>query len=143
MTPLATILENFSFLDDWEDRYRYVIELGAELEPLTEAEHSPQYKVQGCASQVWLICEREDGGAGAPRLHFRGDSDAHIVRGLIAILMAMYSGKPAGEILALDAQSLFAQMGLKDHLTQQRSNGLASMIQRIRADATAALEAQA
>jgi cysteine desulfuration protein SufE len=139
MTPLATILENFSFLDDWEDRYRYVIELGGELEPLTEAEHAAQYKVQGCASQVWLICERGDGGQGAPRLRFRGDSDAHIVRGLIAILMAMYSGKPADEILALDAQSLFAQMGLKDHLTQQRSNGLASMIQRIRADAAAAL----
>jgi cysteine desulfuration protein SufE len=143
MTPLATILENFSFLDDWEDRYRYVIELGGELEPLTDAEHDPQYKVQGCASQVWLICERKDGGGGAPCLRFRGDSDAHIVRGLIAILMAMYSGKPADEILALDAQSLFAQMGLKDHLTQQRSNGLASMIQRIRADAAAALPPQA
>lgn len=141
MTPLDTILENFSFLDDWEDRYRYVIELGNELEPLTEAEHAPHYKVHGCASQVWLISERLP-GEGGPRLKFRGDSDAHIVRGLIAILMAIYSGKAASDIAGLDPQPLFAQIGLKDHLTQQRSNGLASMIQRIRADAAAALQQQ-
>ena len=140
MTPINTILENFSVLDDWEDRYRYVIELGNELEPLTEAEHSPHYKVHGCASQVWLVSERQPGSADGPRLHFRGDSDAHIVRGLIAILMATFSGKTANEILSLEAQPLFAQIGLKDHLTQQRSNGLASMIQRIRADAAAALQ---
>ena len=139
MTPIDTIFENFSFLDDWEDRYRYVIELGNELEPLTEAEHSPQFKVNGCASQVWLVSERLPGESG-PHLHFRGDSDAHIVRGLIAILMAIYSGKTAREILSLDAQPLFAKIGLKDHLTQQRSNGLASMIQRIRADAAAAIQ---
>lgn len=140
ITPLATILENFSFLDDWEDRYRYVIELGGELEPLTEAEHSPEYKVHGCASQVWLVPSVEPGGADGPRLSFRGDSDAHIVRGLIAILLAIYSGKPAREIVALEAQPLFAQIGLKDHLTQQRSNGLNSMVQRIRGLASAALQ---
>jgi cysteine desulfuration protein SufE len=138
ITPLATILENFSFLDDWEDRYRYVIELGGELEPLTEAEHSPDYKVHGCASQVWLVPHVEPGGAEGPRLSFRGDSDAHIVRGLVAILLAIYSGKTASEITALDPLALFAQMGLKDHLTQQRSNGLNSMVQRVRALAAAA-----
>jgi cysteine desulfuration protein SufE len=137
LTPLDTILENFSFLDDWEDRYRYVIELGSELAPLTEAEHAPQYKVHGCASQVWLVPSVELDGS-IPRLHFRGDSDAHIVRGLIAILFAIYSGKTAKEILSLDAHPIFTQMGMKDHLTQQRSNGLNSMIQRVHAEAAAA-----
>lgn len=139
MTPLDTILENFSFLEDWEDRYRYVIELGNELAPLTEAEHSPQYKVHGCSSQVWLVPSVEQIPEG-PRLHFRGDSDAHIVRGLIAILLAVYSGKTAREITNLDAQPIFAKLGLKDHLTQQRSNGLNSMIQRVHSEAMAALE---
>lgn len=141
MTPLAQILENFALLDDWEDRYRYVIELGGELEPLTEAEHAPEYKVHGCASQVWLVSRAESGGTDGPVLHFRGDSDAHIVRGLIAIVLAIYSGKTARAIREIDSKSVFAEIGLKDHLTQQRSNGLASMMARIRADADAALQA--
>ena len=140
MTSIDEIMENFALLDDWEDRYRYVIELGNGLEPLSEVEHSPEYKVRGCASQVWLISAVEPNGSGAPRLYFRGDSDAHIVRGLIAILLAIYSGKRANEITGFDAEGLFAKMGLKDHLTQQRSNGLASMVARIRADAATALE---
>lgn len=140
MNPIDEIKENFDLLEDWEDRYRYVIELGNSLEPLSEAEHSAGYKVRGCASQVWLVPKVDDDGEGPPRLYFRGDSDAHIVRGLIAILLAIYSGKQAQEIADFDAEALFADIGLKDHLTQQRSNGLASMIQRIRADAAAVLE---
>ncbi len=140
MSAIDEIKENFDFLEDWEDRYRYVIELGNSLEPLSEAEHSPEYKVRGCASQVWLVPKVEPNGDGRARLYFRGDSDAHIVRGLIAILLAVYSGKDPRAILDFDAEGLFAQMGLRDHLTQQRSNGLASMIERIRADAAAALE---
>ncbi|WP_088346545.1 MULTISPECIES: SufE family protein [Rhodomicrobium] len=143
MTSIDEILDNFSLLDDWEDRYRYVIELGGGLEPLTEAEHAPEYKVRGCASQVWFVSEAKPDGQGGTSLTFRGDSDAHIVRGLIAILIAIYSGKPAREILSFDTEGLFARMGLKDHLTQQRSNGLASMVQRIRSDAAAALGASA
>lgn len=135
------IVDNFALLDDWEDRYRYVIELGGELEPLTEAEHAPQYKVQGCASQVWLISRVEPGGPEGPVLYFRGDSDAHIVRGLIGILLAIYSGRGAKAIRDFDAKAMFAGLGLKDHLTQQRSNGLASMVARVRADAEAALAA--
>lgn len=140
MASIDEILENFDLLDDWEDRYRYVIELGSGLEPLSEAEHAPETKVRGCASQVWFVSQVEPDG---PRLSFRGDSDAHIVRGLIAILIAIYSGKPAQDILGFDTEGLFARMGLKDHLTQQRSNGLASMVERIRSDARAALEASA
>jgi cysteine desulfuration protein SufE len=134
------IAENFALLDDWEDRYRYVIELGNTLEPLSEAEHSAENKVRGCASQVWLVSRTEAGGPDGPALHFRGDSDAHIVRGLIAILLATFSGRTARDILGLDAEALFARLGLREHLTQQRSNGLASMVERIRADAKVALE---
>ena len=133
------IAENFTLLDDWEDRYRYVIELGDGLAPLTDAEHAPETKVRGCASQVWLVSRTEPGGAHDPVLHFRGDSDAHIVRGLIAILLAIYSGKPASDVVNIDAEALFSRLGLREHLTQQRSNGLASMVERIRADAKAAL----
>jgi cysteine desulfuration protein SufE len=140
MTSIDEIRENFELLDDWEDRYRYVIELGNMLEPLTEEEHAPGYKVPGCASQVWLISRAGADGDRPPRLYFRGDSDAHIVRGLIAILLAIYSGKEADEIARYDAEGMFAQLGLQDHLTQQRSNGLASMVARIRADAETALE---
>lgn len=143
LTSIDEITENFSLLDDWEDRYRYVIELGNELEPLTEAEHSPENKVRGCASQVWLVSRVENGEAGQSLLYFRGDSDAHIVRGLIAILLAIYSGKNPREIASFDAEGLFAEMGLSEHLTQQRSNGLASMIERIRADAQALMQASA
>jgi cysteine desulfuration protein SufE len=139
VTAIDQILDNFTLLEDWEDRYRYVIELGNALEPLSEAEHSPETKVRGCASQVWLVSQAGPAGAGGPVLHFRGDSDAHIVRGLIAILLATYSGKSANDILHLDAEALFSRLGLREHLTQQRSNGLASMVARIRADASAAL----
>lgn len=138
---IAEIEENFSLLDDWEDRYRYVIELGRTLAPLTEAEHSPENKVRGCASQVWLVSEVLPDSDAGPRLALRGDSDAHIVSGLIAILLAHYSGQPAREIVADDPQRLFTRLGLRDHLTQQRSNGLASMVDRIHADARAALGA--
>lgn len=139
ITSTNEIIENFALLDDWEDRYRYVIELGNGLDPLSGAEHSAENKVRGCASQVWLLSQVDTSRAGEPQLHFRGDSDAHIVRGLIAILFAIYSGKSAQDILKFDAEALFAQLGLSDHLTQQRSNGLASMVGRIRTDATAAL----
>ena len=132
------ILTDFDLLSDWEDRYRYVIELGRALPPLSEAEHSAANKVQGCVSQVWLST-RVDRNGGKPRLTFAGDSDAHIVRGLIAILFALYSGKPAREILNIDAGQRLGQLGLKEHLTPQRSNGLMAMVKRIRSDAEAAL----
>ena len=138
--PIAEIEENFELLDDWEDRYRYVIELGKGLPPLSEAEHSAKNKVRGCASQVWLVSDVEPDGAAGPRVTFRGDSDAHIVRGLIAILLAQYSGQPAREIASFDPEPLFGRLGLRDHLTPQRSNGLASMVERIRADARIALQ---
>jgi cysteine desulfuration protein SufE len=133
---LDDIVSDFDLLDDWEDRYRFVIELGRALPPLPEALKTDANKVRGCASQVWLIRETEDAAGGGPaRLVFRGDSDAHIVRGLIAIVLALYSGRTAEEILAVDAGAIFARLGLKDHLSQQRSNGLASMVERIRRDA--------
>ncbi len=132
------ILENFELLEDWEDRYRYVIELGRMLEPLPEASHNDANKVRGCASQVWLESEVSNGADRGPRIHFRGDSDAHIVRGLIAILIALYSDRTSSEILATDARPILRRMGLAEHLTPQRSNGLAAMVARIQADAEAA-----
>src|SRR5262245_18140102 len=122
MASIDEILENFALLDDWEDRYRYDIELGNELEPLSDDEHAAENKVRGCASQVWFVSKVEPCADGKPHIYFRGDSDAHIVRGLIAILVALYSGKAVAEILYSDPQPLFSRMGLKDHLTQQRSN---------------------
>jgi cysteine desulfuration protein SufE len=130
----AELAEEFEVLGDWEERYRYVIELGRDLAPLSDAERSEDHKVRGCSSQVWLVSEP---GAGA-RLRFRGDSDAHIVRGLIAILLRLYSDRPAAEILAFDAPAAFAQLGLTGALSQQRANGLASMVARIRREAGAA-----
>lgn len=124
------IIEDFGVLDDWEDRYRYIIELGRKLEPLPDAERTPANKVQGCASQVWLSTQINNG-----RYHFVGDSDALIVRGLIAILIALYSGKTAAEIAGIDPEKVFAQLELSGHLTSQRSNGLRSMVARIRSDA--------
>ena len=138
MTRIDEITENFALLDDWDDRYRYVIELGRELTPLPDAARTAANKVQGCASQVWLETSRRDDTTD-PVLSFVGDSDAHIVRGLIAILLALYSGRRAGEILAADAIALFDRLGLREHLTPQRSNGFRSMVERIRADARAAL----
>jgi cysteine desulfuration protein SufE len=140
MTTIDEIVENFTLLDEWDDRYRYVIELGRMLPPLPEHAHTEANKVRGCASQVWLLTHvKPDGGAAGPILSFDGDSDAHIVRGLIAILLALYSGKHAKEILDTDALELFERIRLRDGLTPQRSNGLRSMVERIRAEANAAL----
>jgi cysteine desulfuration protein SufE len=139
MTPIDEIVDNFSLLEEWDDRYRYVIELGRMLPPLPEADHVEANKVRGCASQVWLVTTVQTDGAAGPTLHFEGDSDAHIVRGLIAILFALYSDKSAREILDTDAIKLFDQLGLRENLTPQRSNGLRSMVERIRNDAAAAL----
>ncbi|MFO7478585.1 MAG: SufE family protein [Methyloceanibacter sp.] len=132
------ILADFELLDDWEDRYRYVIELGRKLDPLPESQRTPANKVQGCVSQVWLATQ-VDRSTGAPRLTFIGYSDAHIVRGLIAILFALYSGKTAEDIAGIDAAQRLAQLHLKEHLTPQRSNGLMAMVKRIRTDAEASL----
>ncbi len=140
-TPIDEIIENFSLLDDWDDRYRYVIELGRGLAPLEDADRTDTNKVQGCASQVWLATTSRPNGSAGPELSFTGDSDAHIVRGLIAILFALYSGKSAADILAADAVVLFEQLGLREHLTPQRSNGFRSMVERIKRDARAALAA--
>ena len=139
MANIEEIIGNFAVLDDWDDRYRYLIELGRELPPLAEAAHSHANKVQGCASQVWLDTTVRPNGAGGPVLTFAGDSDAHIVRGLIAILFALYSGKHAPEIVDTDAVALFERLGLREHLTPQRSNGFRSMVERIKSDARAAL----
>src|SRR5215470_14108349 len=133
------ITENFALLDDWDDRYRYVIELGRTLKPLDEAARTEANRVLGCASQVWLLTDIDQDGTHAPVLRFTGDSDAHIVRGLIAILFAIYSGKPAQYILDFDALALFDRLGLREHLTPQRSNGLKSMVGRIRDEARKAL----
>jgi cysteine desulfuration protein SufE len=139
MTDIAEIIDNFSLLDEWDDRYRYLIELGRELPPLAAEAHNEANKVRGCASQVWLDTHVRPNGAGGPVLSFVGDSDAHIVRGLIAILFAMYSGRSARDILATDAVALFEKIGLREHLTPQRSNGFRSMVERIHSDARAAL----
>lgn len=139
MTSLDEIVENFELLDQWDDRYRYVIELGRTLPALPSDAYAEANKVRGCASQVWLLTHVEPNGAGGPRLTFEGDSDAHIVKGLIAILFSLYSGKHAREILDTDAISLFDRLGLRENLTPQRSNGLRAMVDRIRADAKAAL----
>jgi cysteine desulfuration protein SufE len=138
-TTIDDIIENFALLDEWDDRYRYVIELGRTLEPLPEELRSEANKVQGCASQVWLGTRMKPDGAAGPTLSFVGDSDAHIVRGLIAILFALYSGKHAPEILDTDAVALFERLGLREHLTPQRSNGFRSMVERIKSDARTAL----
>lgn len=135
---LQEIRSNFELLDDWEDRYRYVIELGRALPPLDASLRTEATKVRGCASQVWLISRAGVRSDGQAMLNFSGDSDAHIVRGLIAILLATIEGKTVAELKTLDIQAAFADLGLQDHLTPQRSNGLASMIARIKSDALAA-----
>ncbi|WP_321339018.1 SufE family protein [uncultured Cohaesibacter sp.] len=132
------IIENFSFIDDWEERYRYVIELGRELEDLPQEAMTSANKVEGCVSQVWLTT-KVNGEDANPTLTFQGDSDAHIVKGLVAIALATFSGKTAKDILNTDADAIFDQIGLRDHLTPQRSNGLSAMIGRIKADAQKAL----
>src|SRR5258705_2678358 len=133
------IIDNFSLLEEWDDWYRYVIELGRALAPLDERDRNSANKVQGCASQVWLATMIRPDGADGPVLSFAGDSDAHIVRGLIAILFAIYSGKHARDILTTDAVEVFNRIGLGEHLTPQRSNGFRSMVDRIKGDARAAL----
>jgi cysteine desulfuration protein SufE len=138
-TTLDEIIDNFSLLEEWDDRYRYLIELGRNLAPLPDCDRIDVNKVQGCASQVWLATSVRPDGPRGPVLAFSGDSDAHIVRGLIAILFALFSGKHAGDILAGDAIGLFERLGLREHLTPQRSNGFRSMVERIRADARAAM----
>jgi cysteine desulfuration protein SufE len=132
------IIDNFSLLDEWDDRYRYVIELGRGMSPLPEMHRTEANKVQGCASQVWLATTAGfDNGKAV--MTFHGDSDAHIVRGLVAILLATVSGRPASEILAADPIALFDRLELREHLTPQRSNGFRSMVARIRGDAQRAL----
>lgn len=135
---LETIREDFAFIDDWEDRYRYVIELGRTLPDFAESDKTPENKVNGCVSQVWLTSATE-GATENPVIRFRGDSDALIVRGLIAIAFGIFSGKPARSILETDALAIFSELGLEEHLTPQRSNGLKSMVERIRKDAGRAL----
>ena len=139
MTTIDEIRENFELLEEWDDRYRYVIELGRMLKPLPEAEHSAENKVRGCVSQVWLSKQLDRSNGGEPKLNYLGDSDAHIVRGLIAILLTLYSGRTPQQILATDAIKVFDEFGFRDHLTPQRSNGLRAMVERIRSDAREAL----
>ena len=139
LSSIDAIRGDFAFLEDWEDRYRYVLELGRSLEPLSEAEHSAANKVRGCVSQVWLVLAVARDPAGELRLHYRGDSDSHLVRGLVAITIALYSDHSPREILAVDALAIFRELGLEQHLTPQRSNGVKAMIGRIRADAAGAL----
>lgn len=138
MANIEDIIEDFELIDDWEERYRYVIELGRSLDALPEEAHTDENKVRGCASQVWLETDVQPSGDG-PRIHFRGDSDAHIVRGLLYIILAMFSGKTASDILETDAEATFRRLGLIEHLTPQRSNGVRAMVERIRHDATTAL----
>lgn len=140
MGKLDDIIADFELIDDWEERYRYLIELGKALPPLPEVDRTDVTKVRGCASQVWLVT-RPVVESGVTRLDVAGDSDAHIVRGLVALVVALYSGRPVEEIATLDPESVFTQIGLREHLTPQRSNGVNSMIERIRADARAAATA--
>ncbi|KQT55254.1 MULTISPECIES: SufE family protein [unclassified Aureimonas] len=134
MQTIDDIKADFELLDDdWEERYRYVIELGRQLPPMPDGTQTDETKVRGCVSQVWLTSEIEPGCP--PRIRFQGDSDAHIVKGLVAIAIALYSGRTPGEILLIDAEATFDDLGLREHLTPQRSNGLRSMVARIREDA--------
>lgn len=141
MSAIESIRQDFASLEDWEDRYRYVIELGHELDPLSDEAHNDANKVRGCVSQVWLEKEIATNSAGEPVIHYRGDSDSHLVRGLIAITIALFSDRTPREILAIDAQETFRNLGLEQHLTPQRSNGVRSMINRIRSDAAEASRA--
>lgn len=130
---IDALLDEFALLDDWEDRYRHIIELGRELQPLSDDERIDANKVKGCVSQVWLIPERKAGPP--PRVTFRADSDAHIVRGLAAILIRMLSGRGPEEIAAINPRRTLDRLGLAEHLSPQRSNGLAAMLSRMLAEA--------
>lgn len=132
-TSLAEILDTFEFLDDWEDRYRTIIDLGKKLLPLAPEEMTDAFKVRGCQSQVWLVPTTTDDG----HIHFRGDSDAHIVKGLVALMIIVFSGKTGPEILAIDARAILDKLGLSSHLSPMRANGLFSMVERIRDIASA------
>ncbi|WP_168077941.1 SufE family protein [Caulobacter sp. SSI4214] len=134
-TALNDLADEFELLGDWEERYRYVIELGKDLAPLSDAERSEENKVRGCASQVWLVTEPQADGT----LKFRGDSDAHIVSGLVAIMLRLYSGRTPADIVAFDAKGAMDRLGLSGALSSQRSNGLKSMVARIQHDAKSAL----
>ena len=136
-TDLDTILSDFELLDEWEDRYRYIIDLGRSLDPLPDSAHSDANKVQGCVSQVWL--ETSVGDGNDPVIAYRGDSDAHIVRGLVALVLAIYSGQKASVIRETNALDILKTLGLDQHLSPQRSNGLKAMVQRIKRDAETAL----
>lgn len=136
--PFQEIADNLTFLDDWEDRLNYLIELGQALPPMPDAEKTDDNKVRGCASNVWLVSNAEPAGS-QPVLTFRGQSDAIITKGLVAVLIALYSGRPASEIAETDAVEWFRKLGLSDHLGMQRSNGLVAMVNRIRNEARAAL----
>ena len=137
-SAIAAIQDDFAFLDDWEERYRYIIDLGKPLSAFPAEHRTDRTRVPGCVSQVWLVTERGPGPD--PVLKFQGDSDAHIVRGLVAIMLALFSGHHASEILAIDAEAVLRGLGLDEHLTPQRANGLRSMVKRIKADAQAALQ---
>ena len=132
------IIENFEFLDDWDDRYKYLIELGSMLEPLEPSQMVAENKVQGCVSQVWLISESQTGSD--PQITFKGASDAHIVSGLVAIALAIFSGKRASEIINTDENMIFSKINLSEHITPQRSNGLKSLVQRIKREAAGVLK---
>ena len=131
------IIENFELLDDWEDRYKYLIELGDQLEPFPAEKQDTAHKVQGCVSQVWI--DSEATSESDPVIHYRGTSDAHIVRGLIAVTLSLFSGRKASEIVETDQQAVFDQLGLGEHITPQRSNGLRAMVQRVKDIAAARL----
>jgi cysteine desulfuration protein SufE len=137
MTTIDTIRDDFAFLDEWEERYRYIIELGEALPPFPDEARDAAHKVQGCVSQVWLVTDKGPGPD--PVVRFQGDSDAHIVRGLVAIMLALFSGKRASEIVTTDAEALMRSLGLDEHLTPQRANGLRSMVKRMKGDAETAL----
>lgn len=139
MTAIDQLVDDFEFLDDWEDRYRYLIELGRDLPSCGEELYRPENKVRGCASQVWLETRVDRSQPDDPVLRFYGDSDAHIVRGLIAVLFALFSGHTARRIVETDAEAVFRRLGLDGHLTPQRSNGFAAMVARIKEDARSAL----
>jgi cysteine desulfuration protein SufE len=134
---IETIRDDFAFLDEWEERYRYIIELGEALPPFPDEARDAAHKVQGCVSQVWLVTDKGPGPD--PVVRFQGDSDAHIVRGLVAIMLALFSGKRASEIVSTDAEALMRSLGLDEHLTPQRANGLRAMVKRMKGEAEAAL----
>ena len=137
---IEEIMEGFEYLDDWEDRYAYLIDLGKGVEGLSEAERTEVHRVQGCTSQVWLVWS-VTGEGDELRLNFRGDSDAHIVRGLVSVLLSAYTGKTPHELLEVDIEALFKRMGLEKNLSVSRRNGFFSMVERVRSVAQQHLSA--